>query len=124
MSDDPHTAPVEELSSDYANNVRFEASVWDLKLIFGEYSNSAPQNVEWHTSITIPWAQAKLMLYYLEANVIAHEAQVNKINIPQAMIPPEWAVPPAEAPPSLHGIVPALKKLRERFLEDMGTAPK
>jgi hypothetical protein len=34
----------------YANNIRFEASVWDLKLLFGLLDLSKPTNiVEQHT---------------------------------------------------------------------------
>ncbi len=77
-----------ELSVEYANNVMFEPTIWDLKLIFGEWSGRS-QSVEYHTSVTIPWAQAKLMLYYLQANVAAHEAANEKIKIPVTVMPPD-----------------------------------
>ena len=117
MPDESRPTPVtDELSSDYANNVRFEASVWDLKLIFGEYSSSAPQSVEWHTSMTVPWAQAKLMLYYLEANVIAHELVSGKISMPEMMLPPEWD-PPAKDSGVAEGLYERLVEVRNKFLE-------
>ncbi|MGH2376131.1 MAG: hypothetical protein ACRDIC_22030 [bacterium] len=42
----------EDLTTDYANNTAFEPTVWDLKLIFGEFSDRA-KTIDWHTSITI-----------------------------------------------------------------------
>ncbi|HXA64865.1 MAG TPA: DUF3467 domain-containing protein [Bryobacteraceae bacterium] len=84
-----HSAENNEVNADYANNTMFEPTVWDLKLIFGEYS-ARSQSIEVHTSITVPWAQAKLMLYYLQANVAAHEVVHGKIKIPEAVVPPEW----------------------------------
>ena len=67
-------AEQDELTADYANNVNFAANVWDLKLLFGELSGTKPA-IDWHTSITLPWAQAKLMAYYLDINIASHEAR-------------------------------------------------
>ena len=89
----------DELQSDYANNVAFESTVWDLKLLFGEYSDRL-KGVEWHTSITVPWAQSKLMLYYLTLNIRFHELQGGQgINIPPGMTPkkPEPPLDPNDA---------------------------
>ena len=61
-----------DLSVDYANNVQIEATIWDLKAIFGEFSGRA-QSVQWHTSITMPWATAKLLAHFLQVNVDMHE---------------------------------------------------
>jgi len=61
-----------DLNVEYANNTFFEPTVWDLKIIFGEFSGRSA-SVDWHTSITVPWAQAKLMAYYLLLNVALHE---------------------------------------------------
>jgi len=110
----------EDLATDYANNVAFENTIWDLKLIFGEYSDN-DKAVEWHTSVTIPWAQAKLMQYYLAVNVDAHELEHGKIRIPNIMIPPE---PPAEgqtdnpATEALHDII---RRHRAKFIQDLNS---
>jgi len=56
----PLSLRTDEMNTEYANNVFFEPTVWDLKLIFGEWSSRA-NLVDWHTSVTVPWAQAKLM---------------------------------------------------------------
>src|SRR6266851_907863 len=86
-----HQAKNEEMTTDYANNVMFEPSIWDLKLIFGEFSQRTG-SVDWHTSITLPWAQVKLMIYYLQANVAAYEINEGKIRVPNPALPPEWPV--------------------------------
>jgi len=111
----------EEMTVDYANNVRFEPSVWDLKLTFGELS-AGTNTVEWHTSITIPWMQAKLMIYYLQANVSAYEMNSGKIHIPDGVIPPEWPpiVPPEQSnEPKAQETLEMLTKLRKQFLDSL-----
>jgi hypothetical protein len=65
----------EEFESLYANNVLFEANVWDLKMIFGELRSGqtgAPEIAQ-HTSIAIPWAVAKIACIYLAINIIGFE---------------------------------------------------
>jgi hypothetical protein len=81
-----------EITADYANTTMFEPTIWDLKLIFGEWSGRS-NSVEYHTSITVPWAQAKLIMYYLRANIAAHEIINGKIRIRQEVVPPEWTAP-------------------------------
>ena len=49
----------EDMSVIYANNSHIDATIWDLQVILGEYSPSA-NRVDWHTTVTMPWAQAKL----------------------------------------------------------------
>jgi hypothetical protein len=109
-----------EVSTEYANNTMFEATVWDLKLIFGEYSDRT-KSVEYHTSITVPWAQAKLMLYHLQVNIAFHEAANGKIKIPEGFIPPEWPPPPAEQAnnPKVQDTVQTLQTIRKKFLESL-----
>ena len=102
----------EELPSDYANNVAFESTVWDLKIIFGEFSH---KNVEWHTSMTVPWAQAKLMAYYLELNIGAHEMAGIPINIPPAFIPAPPVLPPEDASEYTKAVYRLIKHTHERF---------
>jgi hypothetical protein len=89
----PNVSGAEDLNVEYANNVFFEPTVWDLKFIFGEFS-ARTQSVDWHTSITLPWEQAKLMMYYLALNIAARELQTGaKINIPPSMLPPQPDAP-------------------------------
>jgi hypothetical protein len=95
QQDSPQGAPQalqfkrdEDFESLYANNVRFESSVWDLKLIFGQLDQSTGQEViELHTAMTIPWTTAKLMLYYLQLNIVVHELENGKIRINPRVYP-------------------------------------
>src|SRR5689334_3796431 len=64
----------------YANNVKFESSVWDLKLVFGELDQSlGPNVVVQHTAITIPWPQIKLLLFGLNISLTEHEGRAGRI---------------------------------------------
>jgi hypothetical protein len=108
----------DELTTDYANNVAFESTVWDLKLIFGEYSDR-DKSVEWHTSLTIPWAQAKLMQYYLQINIEIHERQHGQISVPNSMLPPEPSPPPNPNDPNMKAIYEAVREQRERFMQSL-----
>jgi hypothetical protein len=107
----------ENIAADYANNVRFVANVWDLKILFGELSVSKP-DVDWHTSITLPWAQAKLMAYYLSINIAAYEAHHGGIRLPESMLPLEPPPPPLETgkdDPS-HKVFEFVREQRQKFL--------
>ncbi len=114
-----------ELETDYANNVLFEPSVWDLKMIFGEFS-ARTNAVDWHTSITLPWAQAKLAHFYLGLNIALHEFNRGlAAEVPIPMIPPEMPpVPEAEknnpASQAMHDFAVAY---RAKFLENLNKVP-
>ena len=74
--------------SQYANNVAYEPSVWDLRLVFGALLQRLGQtDVDWHTAVTIPWAQAKIMDYYLRLNLVIQEKNNGPISVPPAMVP-------------------------------------
>jgi hypothetical protein len=73
----------------YANNTYFEPSLWDLKLIFGQSDQKAGMNViNQHTSITLPWSQVKVVLYFLTSQLAAFEALNGRIQIHTGIIPP------------------------------------
>ena len=79
----------EEFASLYANNVQFENSVWDLKIILGELDQSrTPTTVEQHTAVILPWQQAKLTAYYLVVNTMIYEATNGRMAFPAGIIPP------------------------------------
>lgn len=80
----------------YANNVRFEMTAWDLRLLFGQLmpNSEGKGQVDWHTDVTLPWAQAKLMHLYLGMNVIVYERENGKIMIPAAVLPSPISTPP------------------------------
>ncbi|HEY6348503.1 MAG TPA: DUF3467 domain-containing protein [Candidatus Angelobacter sp.] len=78
----------EDFADVYANNLRFEVSNWDLKLLFGQLEQSlGPQAVVQHTGVTIPWQQVKLTSYFLSIHVIVHEAQAGRIKILPTLVP-------------------------------------
>ena len=108
----------EGLESDYANNVAFESTVWDLKLIFGEYWDN-DKSVQWHTSMTIPWAQAKLLSHYLRVNVEGYEAENGPIRVPSKMIPQEPPPPASNAAELDKKIYEIFKRRHREFVESL-----
>jgi|SRR5665213_23619 len=96
-----------DFAEKYANNVRFESSVWELKAFFGTLDQGAPDpkayppSVKFHTSISLPWTQAKLMAYGACINVLWHERLNGRI-----------PVLPSGAPPSV-----------EKMVSDLGSTP-
>lgn len=82
----------------YANNIQLQPSEWDIKAIFGEldFTDEGKPFVQQHTSIAIPWLQAKIFLYFLALQVGAHELQHGKIMIPASVLPPKPPLPEGE----------------------------
>ena len=115
---------VEDLYTDYANNVYLESSVWDLKFMFGQLDQSVnPPITEQRSAITIPWIQAKILNFLLTAPIMGYEMANGKIAVPSAVVPPEISPATEEAKkadPNLQKFHDELKKLREQFF---GTAP-
>jgi hypothetical protein len=73
----------------YANNVRFEPSAWDLKMIFGQLDQSeTPNFVSQHTAVSIPWIQAKLCAYFLVVNTVLNAAVNGRVVVPASVVPP------------------------------------
>ena len=100
----------EDFESLYANNVRFESSVWDLKLLFGELDQSTGKDViELHTAITLPWTTAKLMLYFLQLNIAFHELEAGKIWINPRVCP--GSPPPLTPEQENNGLMKATREL-------------
>jgi hypothetical protein len=79
----------EGITSVYANSTLIEQSIWDLKFIFGQLfkSESGTFDVDWHTEVTLPWPQVKLLSYYLQANLAVYEAKNGTIRLPQNLHP-------------------------------------
>lgn len=87
----------ETFTFDYANNVYLESSAWDLKLIFGQLDQAEGAiNVDQHTAITIPWPQAKVLIYFLKVHLLAYEIENGKIVVPKIALPPEPQPPSGE----------------------------
>ena len=98
----------------YANNVRFESTFWDLKILLGVYDQSVPRpNFFVHTAMHLPWAQAKLVAYYLYMNTLFHEASSGEIPIPAGMIPDKLQLPETmKDDPKAQALVERLERLR------------
>lgn len=102
----------DELKHFYANNVRFETSGWDLKLLFGQLQQHGGQaHIEWHTAMTLPWRQAKLMSYFLQLNLALYESNNGKIHLPESMVP--------VAPAATDERTEKVKRLATELLDEM-----
>ena len=118
----PQVEHTDNCVSSYANSVMFEPSAWDLKLIFGQLDQASGTTiVKQHLAVTIPWAQAKLALYWLRVQVDAMEIQSGKIPIRKDVIPPE--LPPLtaeqESDPAAKKFHEAYVKIREQFIASL-----
>jgi|HubBroStandDraft_5_1064220.scaffolds.fasta_scaffold334949_1 hypothetical protein len=111
---------IKEFMEAYSNNVRFESTVVDLRIIFGQSDlQTGSEVVKQHTSITVPWPMAKLMIYYLAINVIGQETQNGTIQIPPIQVPPPIEPPTEELRKGLINpdeLYERLKAVRELFL--------
>src|ERR1700688_2976430 len=95
--------------STYANNAVFEPSAWDLKIVFGQLDQSSgTPEIKQHLAVTLPWAQAKLALFWLRVQVEAMELQSGKIQIRKDLLPSE---PPSLTPEQEHD--PDTRKFHE-----------
>ncbi len=112
-----------EMETDYANNIFLEPSVWDLKLIFGEFSGRT-NAVDWHTSITIPWAQAKLLMFYLGMNIAIRELnQGGPIQLPATMVPSEPPAPEEGGNELNEAIYKFAREYHQRFMASLNKTP-
>ena len=110
----------EDFRDKYSNNVQFEPSAWDLKLIFGQLDQSGGAEatvVRQHTSMTITWVQAKILSYFLQVNLRAHEIDNGKIVVPTRVLPPDpTALPLDEAEENAAAIREEMLRLRAELL--------
>lgn len=100
----------------YANNVNFETSVWDMKMLFAlfEQDKDMPPFKQL-CGIRVPWAQAKLMAYYLFLNIAFHEVAQGEIRVPETMLPKpiEGMLNDLPADEKAAKIVDRIQKMRE-----------
>ncbi len=114
---------MDDFIAEYANNFQLEQSTFDLKLIFGQLDQSEGAAViQQHTAMTIPWASAKLLMYYLQLNIAGYELQNGKIKIPNELIPPPADRLPKEeeeSNPNLKKLFDLVESLRKQFIENL-----
>jgi len=110
----------EDFEERYSNNVQFEPSAWDLKLLFGQLDQSAGAEatvVRQHTSMTITWVQAKILSYFLQVNIRAHEIDNGRIVVPTRVLPPDpEALPLEEADENATAMRHEMLRLRAELL--------
>jgi len=107
-------------TEEYANNVFFEPSAWDLKLIFGQLDQQQGKNlIRQHTAMTLSWPQIKILSFWLRGYVEFHEHLNGLIQVPENGIPPEVTPPTADqkdADPSVEKAYEIFKRLRAELL--------
>jgi hypothetical protein len=112
----------DEFFSTYANNVRYESTVYDLRLIFGHVDlEGGKETVLQHTAIAIPWPLVKLLHYFLQINMLFHQAQNGKIVVPPSQIPPEFPLPAGEVAKNseIQQVVEMANKIREELISGL-----
>ncbi len=103
--------------SRYANNTQYELHSTDLRITFGEVEVNRP--VQQHTAITTTWVQAKLMIYFLQANLRIIETLFGKVIVPNDLLPAAPTAPTAEqiaADPRAQSLFETMKEFREAFI--------
>ena len=91
MADEDTTPRLQEIrtpdfTTKYANNVRLEASYWDVRAFFGTLDQT-DHAVAMHTAINIPWPQLKLMVYYAFIHIGFNEGANGTIRVSPDMVP-------------------------------------
>lgn len=114
-----HIEQAEDFVTGYANNIQFEPTSYDLKLVFGELSQTGGKvTIEQHTSITISWVEAKMLSYFLQIQIAGYELQNGKIQVPKNV----WPVVPPPVPADIQDKETAeamrqmVSEMREEFL--------
>jgi len=70
--------------------------------------------IEQHTSIAVPWLQAKLMSYFLTLQVGVYEIQHGSIVVPPALMPPSVDLP-TDQDPTQKSVYEYIAQKREQF---------
>ena len=78
----------EDFENLYANNFMVEATVWDLKVLFGQLMGDEQGGIiELHTGMIMPWTVVKILAFHLALNVIAFENQNGPIRLAAPSVP-------------------------------------
>jgi hypothetical protein len=98
--------------------VRFHLAPLDLTLSFRQNRPNEPSLEK--VQVTINWPQAKIMLYFLQANIAIYETLEGKaISLPKEQLPPPPKMDEA-ADPLTAAVNEKLHKLHEAFLATLG----
>jgi hypothetical protein len=78
----------EDFENLYANNFMVEATVWDLKVLFGQLMGDDQGGmIELHTGMIMPWTLVKILAFHLALNVIAFENQNGPVRLAAPSVP-------------------------------------
>jgi Protein of unknown function (DUF3467) len=118
-----------KIHSVYCNNTQFQNSELDFKIVFGQL-NQPPGGgkaaIDWHTAVTMAWAQAKMLTYYLRVNLAIYEAtHGGSIKVPPGMLPGSVTAPnDLETNPVSKKVFEAVQQLQREFIdEQLGRTP-
>jgi hypothetical protein len=109
----------EDFTAQYANHLAVESNSFDLKIIFGLYDHQAAPKaaVDQFASMNIPWAQVKLLIFFLQLHIDGYESENGKIHIPANALPLDLpALPPALDNPKGRQAVERFRKMRNEFI--------
>jgi hypothetical protein len=112
----------DEVYEAYTNNVFYEASSWDLKLIFGQLDqHEGGVKIIQHSAITVPWPLVKIMIYWLKGHVEAHELVNGKIHIPPTVIPIPAVLTEEvkKSDPNAEAVYAIFNRLRDEFVASL-----
>lgn len=122
---DPIVHRTDDFISRYANNLRFQSYASDLQVLFGQSDmGSGKEVIEQHTAITLSWSQVKLAIYYLTAQLIMYEEQMEvPVQIHPLLIPIAWPDEPPEVAlktdPNAKQTLERLRELREKLISGL-----
>ena len=112
----------DEVYEAYANHVYYEASSWDLKLVFGQMDqHEGPAKIIQHSAITVPWPLVKIMIYWLKGHVEAHELANGKIHVPPPVIPTPAVLTEEikKLDPNAEAVYAMFNRLRDEFIASL-----
>jgi hypothetical protein len=104
----------------YANNVVTDSTAWDMRLMFSQFDEVDGVGISRQkAAVSIPFALAKLLTYWMRAQIIAHEIETGrKINIRPNLRP--GPPPDEESDPELAQYFKALRELYDEFIASLG----
>jgi hypothetical protein len=110
----------ENIRQAYSNSAFFETSELDAKILFGQTNrNFGNPVIDWHTAVTMAWAQAKMLSYYLRLNLAVYEANYGTIKVPAGMLPPTFAAPEdLESNPKSRKLFETIQGIRRELVDE------
>jgi hypothetical protein len=118
----------ENIRSVYCNNTQFQNGEMDFTILFGQINQNpggGKTAIDWNTAVTMAWAQAKLLSYYMRANLVIYEALHGIVKVPAATLPGTIVAPDdLETNPLSKKIFEAVNQLHREFIdEQLGRTP-